>query len=91
METNANVLLKFIVKTYLHIYIYIYIYNHKANADRRKILSTRVLPNCIEPLLVGIKLQFAASKTPAHPTEPTAQYIYIYISFGYANYIQKLM
>ena len=54
----------------LNTYIYIYIYNHKANADRRKILSIRVLPNCIKPLLVGINLQFAASKTPAHSTEP---------------------
>ena len=53
-----------------YIYIYIYVYNHKANADRRKILSTRVLPNCIEPHLVGIELQFAASKNPAHSTEP---------------------
>ena len=51
-------------------YIYIYIYNHKANADRGEILSTRVLPNCIEPRLVGIELKFAASKTPAHSTEP---------------------
>ena len=58
-----------------------YIYNHKANADRRKILSTRVLPNCIELLLVGIELQFAASKTPAHSTEPIYIYIYIYVKW----------
>ena len=59
--------------------VIIYIYNHKANADRRKILSTRVLPNCIELLLVGIELQFAASKTPAHSTEPNGPlYVYIY-------------